>query len=178
VAGHLDRPFTGPLLHAAFNRAAAPMKRRSELRVNPLRVPFHTIALLLSVVLAGCGTNVKWLLAEQTRLEPKAHHLAEVAEGVGSGIEEPLYEAEDAKLEACRFMNDAAADRIQRTPSFGEQFLSELSMVVVLIVPVGTVERCAEALHAYRASIARLEAQLIELGVLARVPETGFDGSS
>lgn len=134
--------------------------------------------LLLCVLLAGCGTNVQWLLAEEGRLTPEADRLAVAAEALGNGIEQPVYAAEDAKIEACRFLNEATVDRIHNEPSFGAQFVSDLSSVVVLLIPVGPVERCADSLHAYRASIAALERELIELGVIARSPDSDPDGSS
>lgn len=129
-------------------------------------------------MLTGCGTNVQWLLAEEGRLTPEADRLATTAETLGSGIEQPVYDAEDAKLEACRFLNEATVDRMQREPAFGEQFVSDLSSVIVLLIPVGPVERCADSLEAYRTSIARLEGELIELGVIARTPEEESDSSS
>lgn len=147
--------------------------------MTSLRTAFRLLALLpICALLAGCGTNVKWLLAEEGRLTPRADRLATTAESLGTGIEQPVYDAEDRKLEACRFLTEATIDLMQREPSFAEQFISDLSSVVVLIVPVGTVERCADSLDAYRTSIARLESQLIELGVLARAPEAESDGSS
>jgi hypothetical protein len=135
-------------------------------------------ALSLCTVLAGCGTNVQWLLAEEGRLTPEADRLATTAETLGTGLEQPVYAAEDAKLEACRFLNEATVDRIQNEPSFGEQFVSDLSAVVVLLIPVDPVESCADSLEAYRTSIARLERELIDLGVIARTPEGESDSSS
>ncbi len=147
--------------------------------MGPLRTVLHGLALLpICAALAGCGTNVKWLLAEESRLTPEADRLATAAEVLGTGIEQPVYDAEDAKLGACRFLNEATVERMQREPTFGEQFVSDLSSVIVLLVPVATVERCAESLDAYRTSIARLQDQLIDLGVIARTPEAAPDGSS
>jgi hypothetical protein len=126
-----------------------------------------SVWLLACALLAGCGTNVQWLLAEESRLTPRADRLAQAAEAVGGGIEQPLYDAEDAKLQACRFLTEATLDLMQREPGFGEQFVSDLSAVVVLLIPVEPVESCARALHAYRESIAQLERRLIDLGALA-----------
>jgi hypothetical protein len=146
---------------------------------NILSTVIHRLAVLsLGSLLAGCGTNVQWLLAEEGRLTPEADRLATTAETLGTGIEQPVYDAEDAKLEACRFLNEATLDRIENEPSFGEQFVSDLSAVVVLLFPVGPVERCADSLEAYRTSIAKLERELIELGVIARTPEGEPDSSS
>ena len=129
-------------------------------------------------LLSGCGTNVQWLLTEEGRLTPEADRLATTAETLGTGIEQPLYEAEDTKLEACRFLNEATVDRMQNEPSFGEQFVSDLSAVIVLLVPVGPVERCADSIEAYRTSIARLERELIDLGVIARTTDGESDRTS
>ena len=147
--------------------------------MNILRTLLRGLALLpFCAVLAGCGTNVQWLLAEEGRLTPEADRLATTAEGLGSGLEEPVYDAEDAKLEACRFLTEATVDRMENEPSFDEQFVSDLSSVVVLLIPVGPVERCSDALDAYRTSIAKLESELMELGVIARSPAGEPDGSS
>ena len=123
--------------------------------------------LLLCGLLAGCGTNVRWLLKEQGRLTPEADRLATAAEELGTGIEQPVYNAEDSQLAACRFLTEAAVEGMQRKPSFGEQFISDLSAVIVLLVPVEPVESCADSINAYRDSIAHLEGELVKLGVVA-----------
>lgn len=144
-----------------------------------LRTGLSALALLLLCgLLAGCGTNVQWLLAEQGRLTPEADRLATAAESLGTGIEQPVYDAEDGQLAACRFLTEATVERMQQgQTSFGEQFVSDLSEVIVLLVPVAPVERCAESIHAYKDSIAQLERELIKLGVVAGAPPER-DGSS
>jgi hypothetical protein len=144
-----------------------------------LRTGLSALALLLlSGLLAGCGTNVQWLLAEQGRLTPEADRLATAAETVGTGIEQQVYDAEDGQLAACRFLTEATVERMQQgQTTFGEQFVSDLSEVIVLLVPVGPVERCADSIHAYKDSIAQLERELIKLGVVAGAPAER-DGSS
>ena len=133
--------------------------------------------LLLCSLLAGCGTNVQWLLAEQGRLTPQADRLATAAETLGTGIEQPVYDAEDSQLAACRFLTEATVERMQSDPTFGDQFVSDLSAVIVLLVPIEPVERCADSINAYRDSIGQLEHELIKLGVVAGKP-AGSDGSS
>jgi hypothetical protein len=128
------------------------------------------VLLLLCGLLGGCGTNVQWLMAEQGRLTPEADRLATAAEPLGTGIEKPVYDAEDAQLESCRFLTEATVERMQQDPTFGEQFVSDLSEVIVLLVPVAPVERCADSINAYRESIAQLEHELIKLGVVAGKP--------
>ena len=141
-----------------------------------IRLPACALLLLCSL-LAGCGTNVQWLLAEQGRLTPQADRLATAAESLGTGIEQPVYDAEDSQLAACRFLTEATVERMQSDPTFGEQLVSDLSAVIVLLVPVEPVERCADSINAYRDSIGQLEHELIKLGVVAGKP-AGSDGSS
>lgn len=139
----------------------------------------HVLALLAAcMILPGCGTNVQWLLAEEGRLTSEADRLATAAETLGTGMEERVYEAEDTKLEACRFLTEATVERMQNEPTFGEQFVSDVSSVLVLLVPIAPVEGCADALQSYRDSIAQLERQLIDLGVIAGAPGTVADGAT
>jgi hypothetical protein len=121
-------------------------------------------ALGIALALNGCGTNVRSLLAEDSRLVVEADRAVGVAETLDSGLEQPVYEAEAAKGEACKFINDAVVDHMERDPSFGEQFTTDLSMLIVLLVPVSAVERCADAFAAYRESVHTLERQLVALG--------------
>src|SRR5215475_10082233 len=128
---------------------------------RPSRTGLSALALLLvSCLLGGCGTNVQWLLTEQGRLTPEADRLATAAEDLGTGIEQPVYDAEDRQRAACRFLTEAVVDGMEQKPSFGEQFVSDLSAVLVLLVPVEPVENCAHSIDAYRASIAQLEDEL------------------
>jgi hypothetical protein len=128
---------------------------------GPMQTGLSIIAvLLLCGLLAGCGTNVQWLLTEQGRLTPEADRLATAAEDLGTGAEQPLYDAEDRQLAACRFLTEAVAQGMAQKPSFGAQFVSDLSSVMVLLVPVEPVESCADAMDAYRDSIAQLDYEL------------------
>lgn len=136
------------------------------------------LPLLACPVLSACGTNVQWLLAEEGRLTSEADRLATAAETLGTGVEEKVYDAEDAKLEACRFLTEATVQRMQQEPTFAEQFMSDLSSVVVLLVPIAPVETCADALGSYGNSIAQLKQELIDLGVIASNPEESPAGSS
>ena len=119
--------------------------------------------LLVCGLLSGCGTNVRRLLTEQGELTPEADRLAMAAQDRGGGMEQPLYNAEDRQLAACRFLTDAVAEGMAQKPSFGQQFISDLSAVIVLLVPVEPVESCSDAVDAYRDSITQLEQQLAEL---------------
>jgi hypothetical protein len=132
------------------------------------RTGWPSLALLLiCTFLAGCGTNVRWLLTEQGRLTPEADQLTTAAEGLSSGIERPVFDAEDKQLAACQFLTEAAAEAMQQKPSFGEQFVSDLSSVIVLLIPVAPVERCGDSIDKYRDSIARLKRELSKRGVVS-----------
>jgi hypothetical protein len=124
------------------------------------------IGIGLALALGGCGTNVRSLMAEDSRLVVEADRAVGVAETLGSGLEQPVYDAEENKGEACKFINDAVVDRMEREPTFGEQFTTDLSMFIVLLVPIGDVERCADAFEAYRDSVNALERQLVALGAM------------
>jgi hypothetical protein len=45
--------------------------------------------------------------------------------------------------------------------------VSDLSVVIVQLVPIERVERCADSINAYRDSIAELERKLVVLGVVS-----------
>ncbi len=129
-------------------------------------LPRAAVAVAALSVLGGCGTNLVHLLAEDGRLTAEADELLTIAESTGNGLEEPVYAAEDRKLEACKFLNDAAMDQFERDYGFGEQFVSDLSQVIVLIFPVGQVEACAGAFRSYEQAVAELERQLVAQGAL------------
>jgi len=164
------RPFT----LSGFNRPPGQGTLNGSCENQTVRLIRGLVFLPLCALLAGCGTNVQYLLAEESRLTPEADRVTNAAESLNNGIEKPVYDAEDAKLEACRFLHEATVQRMESaSPTFGQQFVSDLSSVVVLLVPVGPVERCADSVHAYGDSIAKLERKLVELGVIAKSPSTG-----
>ena len=76
----------------------------------------------------------------------------------GQRLETPVYEAEAAKDDACDFLHHAVFDRCNRDPSFFEQFTSDLSSAIVLMLPIGQVEDCADAFAAYSAAVDTLAA--------------------
>lgn len=125
-------------------------------------------AFVACLPLGGCGTNVQWLMAEDGRLATEADRLTTAAEPLASGIETAVYDAEDAKIQACRFLQEAVAQGLEKTPTFGEDFLSDISTVAVLLVPFETVERCRDSVRHYRRSIVELRRKLNELGVTIR----------
>lgn len=116
--------------------------------------------MVLTLLLSGCGTNVMWVLKEESRVMAEADALVTSAEEAGNGLEQPVYEAEAAKDEACQFLHSAVFDRFNRDPGFFEQFVSDLSAAVALMVPVAQVEDCADAFDSYSAAVDSLAGTL------------------
>jgi hypothetical protein len=140
---------------------------------------FRALPLLaLTFFLTGCGTNVMWLLSEESRIMAEADALVVSAEQAGSGLEVPVYEAEDAKNIACDFLHAAVFDRLQRDPGFFEQFVSDLSSAIVLMLPVSRVEECADAFAAYSAAVDTLAASISDAAELPGSDQTAGDAGS
>ena len=113
--------------------------------------------LLLYLILVGCGTSVTGLIQENSELLWHAEDVIGAAEQLDRGLEEPVYDAEAAKHEACQFLTDATKKRMFASErSFMEQFRSDFGQLFVLIFPVGRVERCAAAQERYKETIATL----------------------
>jgi hypothetical protein len=120
----------------------------------------------LSLALTSCGTNLPWLVARDSRLMAVADRAVSAAEPLGTGLEQPVYDAETVKNDACKFIYDEMSERMGRRPRFAERFRSDVSTLFVLLVPVSKVERCAQAFDAYHASVIALEHRLAALGQL------------
>jgi len=147
-------------------------------RTGPITM-FRALPLLaLTFFLTGCGTNVMWLLSEESRIMAEADPLVVSAEQAGSGLERPVYEAEDSKNAACEFLHSAVFERFSRDPGFFEQFVSDLSSAVVLMVPVGQVEDCAEAFAAYSAAVDDLAATMNDAAKLPGSDQMAGDEGS
>ena len=134
--------------------------------------------LALTLFLTGCGTNVMWLLSEESRIMAEADPLVVSAEQAGNGLEAPVYAAEDAKNAACDFLHHAVFDRFARDPNFFEQFTSDLSSAIVLMLPIGQVEDCAEAFAAYSAAVDTLAASMNDAAKLPGSDQTAGDEGS
>jgi hypothetical protein len=116
--------------------------------------------LAATILLSGCGTNVLYILSEESRVLTEADPLVRSAEELGNGLERPVYAAEESKDRACDFLHAAVLDRFQRDAGFGEQFVSDLSSAVALLFPIPQVERCAEALQAYSGTVNALSHEI------------------
>ncbi len=148
------------------------------MRTGPLTM-FRALPLLaLAFLLTGCGTNVMWLLSEESRIMAEADPMVVSAEQAGNGLERPVYEAEDAKNAACGFLHHAVFDRFARDPNFFEQFASDLSSAIVLIVPIAQVEDCAAAFAAYSAAVETLADSMSDAAKLPGSDQTAGDEGS
>ncbi len=117
-------------------------------------------------LLVGCGTNVKGLLEEESRLWWHADQVIEAAEDIDPRLVDPIYEAESAKNEACEPIIKATKERASlQESSFGEEMMSDFTQVFVFIVPVGSVERCADAQNLFSGLLGGLCRRLERLGI-------------
>jgi len=112
------------------------------------------------MLLPGCGTNVLYILSEESRVLMEADPMVRSSEELANGLEVPVYAAEEFKDQACEFLHAAVRDRLQRDAGFGEQFISDLSSALALIFPIPLVERCAEALETYSGAVAALSRKI------------------
>src|SRR5262245_19694063 len=111
----------------------------------------------LTLALTSCGNNLPWLITQNSRLVAEADRAVSAAEPLGTGLEQPVYEAETAKNDACKFIYDEMSERMDRESRFAERFRTDVSTLFVLLVPVPDVERCARAFDAYHASVIALD---------------------
>lgn len=120
------------------------------------------VLVVLSLLLAGCGTDVKRLIGEETRVAWEAHQIAMDAAELEPGIVEPLDAAELSKLEACEDINGAIAESIEKGGifSFGEQFVTDLSLLAAYMFPLTSIERCAEAHDTFSHEFVSLQKRL------------------
>ena len=129
------------------------------------------IAVVLCALLAGCGTDVNALLEAEGRLWSVTDAILVAAEDLEQGLEDPVYDAESAKQQACEELNAALGERIYATDvSFADQFWSDLIRLYVFIVPVGSIEACAVAHKRYRRELFALCRDLEQRGAYAGCP--------
>ena len=124
--------------------------------------PGAALLLALCILLAGCGNNVTTLLQEESQLAWDAHQAAMAASDLEPGLEDAFYDAEMAKFEACRPIDEAVADAVEAGSmiSFAKQFVSDASRLVAFIIPLPSVERCAKAHEDYRREYSALRTRL------------------
>jgi hypothetical protein len=107
------------------------------------------------------------LLEDESDLAWEIDQTLARAADLETGWENTVYEAEAAKLAACRFLYTGAWNRIAATRAGGKRSVfarlwSDLKLFGALLFPITPVERCAMAqkryTQAYRALRRRLEA--------------------
>lgn len=128
--------------------------------------------LALCLLAAACGSSPQSLLKEDSRLTWEASSIILAAEDLDDGLADAVYEAEAAKHEACEPIIGAAREQIyEGQGSFGERFLSDLTQVVSLIVPIRPIDRCARAQRAYKQQVSRLCQRLNARHISMRCPD-------
>jgi hypothetical protein len=121
------------------------------------------LAAALCLALAGCGTSIKGLLEEESALVWQSEPVVAAAEAEGRGREETLYDAEAARHQACEKIIEAVRQkRDEGGGSLGQRFWSDFRQLSALLVPIPSVERCAEAQDLYKDELARLCRSLAE----------------
>ena len=127
------------------------------LRPSPrLVTPFAALCLAV----AGCGTDIHWLLKRDSALVTKADEIATAAEASDPELTKEMYDAEDAKREACEKIYKSISEQMTHKPSYGEELESDLGLFVAYMVPIDEVERCAKALDRYQATVDHLQERM------------------
>lgn len=127
-----------------------------------------TSLLVFAFLLTACGTDVGWLLTRDSKLVAEADKTATAAEAIDPELTTPLYDAEDAKRDACQPIYASISELMQREPSYGEQLASDLGLFFAFFFPIDELERCADAQAAYAAAIDDLRNRI---GGVSTTPE-------
>jgi hypothetical protein len=114
-------------------------------------------AAALCLALAGCGTDIQWLLKRDSALVAKADEIAATAEAIDPELTTEMYDAEDAKRAACQSIYQSISEQMTKRPSFGEELEADAGLFVAYFVPIDEIERCAKAQADYRAAVERLQ---------------------
>ena len=130
------------------------------------------VVLIFCLLLTGCGSSVTRLLEEDSQLWWQSDPIIAAAENLDQGLVDSVYEAEAAKHEACEPIIGAARQQIyEGQGSLGERFWSDLTQLVALIVPISSVNECAEAQERYSQELASLCQRLNRRDVFLRCPD-------
>ena len=114
-------------------------------------------------LLAGCGTNIPFLLEEEGRLMWRGDQALEAAD-FDADLQTPLYDAESRMQKSCESINRAVTEQ-RDTPDISilAQLRTDLGLVIALLLPIKEVETCATAQDHYRQTLAALCQRLDEL---------------
>ena len=127
---------------------------------------FRLTIVALCVLLAGCGTDVRSLLSEESRTYWQDQETVAAAEELDLGLENPVFDAESAKYQNCESVYNATKDRIYAGElSSWEQFWSKFTEILVRIIPIESVERCAAAHERYDKEVVALRERLGKMGI-------------
>ncbi len=126
------------------------------------------VFIVFCLSLAGCGTDVRELLRDDNQLAWEVEEAVATAEDVGPGLDRDLQSADVTKMEACKEIYEATNARMEREMSgdgltFPEQFFADLRLLFIRLVPVPSVERCADAQDDYIAAYENLRERLAQL---------------
>ena len=83
--------------------------------------------------------------------------MAVAGESAAPELTTQMYDAEDAKRAACEAIYAPIAAYMTTPPSFSEEFASDVGAFIAYIIPIPSVERCAEAQAQYRQAVEALE---------------------
>ena len=119
-----------------------------------------TLAAASCLALVGCGTDIQGLLKRDSALVAKADELAGAAEAVDPDMTTEMYDAEDAKRQACETIYQSISEQMTRRPSFSDELESDVGLFVAYMVPIGEIERCARAQADYAKAVERLQERL------------------
>ncbi|MGH7490449.1 MAG: hypothetical protein ACREMY_33280, partial [bacterium] len=86
------------------------------------------------MALAGCGTDIQWLLKRDSALVAKADEIAAAAEAIDPQLTTEMYDAEDAKRAACETIYQAISEQMTRRPSFGDELEADFGLFVAYLV--------------------------------------------
>ncbi len=153
---------------AAWSICGAPARADTAKALSWLKRSRPWLAAAGGLVLAGCGTDLHGMLAEESRLTWQAQAVVAEAALVEPGSERLVFDAETAKQQACAEINHAVMEEWRgagQQPSAGEGLVSDLTQFAVRLFPVESVERCAEAHQHYRAAVVALRQRVVAHGV-------------
>jgi hypothetical protein len=119
------------------------------------------LGLVLGVSLSGCGTNIPRLLAEDSALVWEADEFLASVEDMNLGLERSFYRVELERTRACKALYKAVEIRVVRELHegplpFGDKFVYDAKLLIALLMPMGSVERCRAAIQRYRLEYAKL----------------------
>ncbi len=132
------------------------------------------LAVAAALALAACGTDVKQMMQRDSETFWQDQHIVRLGEAEGLAQVQQVYAAEAAKEDACTPITEAAGERMAAGhASYWGDVWAGMRESLVALVPVPSVERCAEAHRRYASEIRGLCRRLGERGHELDCPEPG-----